>query len=295
MHDAPQDEPYHVFPHLAIEEAPDPPVPEEANLGKLHWMQFDVDRYQGSIFAMTASLAGQGAALNLWLYAWKQPGICLPNDERVLARVCGLNWQGKEWNDVKEEALDKFYVCSNGKLYHPYLSELGRDSWAHYQKKVEGGKKGASRRYGEGDPSAQAMHTHSTSIGPPKGDPMVHNTTLQDTIEVPKGTLSGTKPRPREKAPVKEIIEYLNKTAGTNFSPSTKATINMLNARWQESKNIKRYKLVIDYLCSKWLKDDQMAGYLRPATIFQASKFEGYAEDGIRWADKTGYTLEENE
>ncbi len=98
-----------------------------------------------------------------------------------------------------------------------------------------------------------------------------------------------------KKLRLKEIIEYLNQTAGTNFSPSTKATINMLNARWQESKNIKRYKLVIDYLCSKWLKDDQMAGYLRPATIFQASKFEGYAEDGIRWADKTGYTQEDQE
>ena len=277
---APQDEQYHVFPHLAIEEAPDPPVPEEANLGKLHWMQFDVDRYRGSTFAMTASLAGQGAALTIWLYAWKQPGICIPNDERVLARVCGLKWTDQEWKDVKDEALDKFYVCCNGKLYHPYISELARDAWDGYQKKVAGGKKGAEKRYREGKP-----------IGIPKGDPMVHNSTYTlDPINVPKGTLSGTKPRPRKKAPVKAIIGYLNEKAGTDFRSSTQATIRLLNSRWQEFDNIKQYLFVIDYVCANWLRDEKMSPYVRPATIFQASKFEGYLENAWKWAEKIKYT-----
>ena len=295
MNDAPQDEPYHVFPYVAIDDPswegheeefpyPDPPVPEDASLGKLHWMQFDVKRYRGSTFAMTASLAGQGAAFNLWLYAWEQPGICLPNDERVLARVCGLKWTDQEWKDIRDEAIDKFYLCSNGKLYHPYLSEIGRDAWDGYQKKVEGGKKGASRRYGEGDPLGTPKST-------PKSDPMVHNSTytLQDTKE---GTLSGKKPRRRPKAPVKEIIEYLNEKAGTAFRPDTQATIRTLDTRWKEFDNIKAYLLVIDYICANWLKDEKMAPYVRPPTIFQASKFEGYLESAWKWADKIDYTDE---
>ena len=291
---APQDAQYHVFPHLAIEEAPDPPVPEEVNLATLEWMPYYGDKFRDSAFGATASLAGKGAAHMLWWHAFKQPGVCLPNDERILAHVCGLKWTDKEWKEIKHEALDQFQICSNGRLYHPFISEVALESWSKKDRYSAAGKKAAKARW-----DAMAMRSHSDGNTTAMRSDAIHATiqdnTIQDTIEVPKGTLSGTKPRPRPKAPVKEIIEYLNKTAGTNFSPSTKATINMLNARWQESKNIKRYKLVIDYLCSKWLKDDQMAGYLRPATIFQASKFEGYAEDGIRWADKTGYTLEENE
>ena len=234
-----------------------------------------------------ASRAGLGCAILVWWYAFKQPGASIPNDQRILAHVCGLRWRDAEWLRIKEEALDKFYLCNNNRLYHPFLSEVAIEAWEQHHKKSAAGKKGASRRWKEGNANGDAIATPMALHG--RGEE------IRVDIEVPKGTLSGTKPRPRPKAPVKEIIEYLNKTAGTNFSPSTKATINMLNARWQESKNIKRYKLVIDYLCSKWLKDDQMAGYLRPATIFQASKFEGYAEDGIRWADKTGYTQEEDE
>ena len=287
MHDVPHAAPYQIFPALSISEAPDPPVPEEVNLESCSWMKLHGDRLADSTFGITSSRAGIGCAVLIWWYAFKQPGASIPNDQRILAHVCGLRWRDAEWLRIKEEALDKFYLCNNNRLYHPFLSEVAIEAWEQHHKKSAAGKKGASRRWKEGIANGDAIATPMALHG--RGEE------IRVDIEVPKGTLSGTKPRPRPKAPVKEIIEYLNKTAGTNFSPSTKATINMLNARWQENKNLKRYKLVIDYLCSKWLKDDQMAGYLRPATIFQASKFEGYAEDGIRWAEKTGYTQEENE
>ena len=287
MHDVPHAAPYQIFPALSISEAPDPPVPEEVNLESCSWMKLHGDRLADSTFGITSSRAGIGCAVLVWWYAFKQPGASIPNDQRILAHVCGLRWRDAEWLRIKEEALDKFYLCNNNRLYHPFLSEVAIEAWEQHHKKSAAGKKGASRRWKEGIANGDAIATPMALHG--RGEE------IRVDIEVPKGTLSGTKPRPRPKAPVKEIIEYLNKTAGTNFSPSTKATINMLNARWQENKNLKRYKLVIDYLCSKWLKDDQMAGYLRPATIFQASKFEGYVEDGIRWGEKTGYTQEENE
>ena len=38
MNDAPQDEPYLIFQPLSIDEAPDPPVPEEVTLENCSWM-----------------------------------------------------------------------------------------------------------------------------------------------------------------------------------------------------------------------------------------------------------------
>ena len=288
MNDAPQDEPYLIFQPLSIDEAPDPPVPEEVTLENCSWMKLYGDRLMKSGLGLFASRAGLGCAILVWWYAFKEPGVSIPNDQRHVAHACGLRWTDQEWKDVKDEALDKFYLCSNGRLYHPFLSEVALEAWEQHHKKSAAGKKGARRRWPNGSANGDA-------IGTAIAHPLAQHGREEESREEEIGTLSGKKARPRIKAPVKEIIGYLNEKAGTNFNPATKSTISAINARWQESKNIKRYKLVIDYLCSKWLRDAEMAGYLRPATIFQASKFEGYGEDAIRWADKTGYEQEDDE
>ena len=281
---APQDTPYQIFHVTSIEEAPDPPVPEEVDLTNLPWMPLHVDKLLSSTFGMTVSLSGFGAAVFLWSYAWHQPRASLPNDERILARVCGLRVTDQECQDIKDEALSKFFPCSDGRLYHPYMSEMAIDAWERHCRRKEHGKRGAEKRWHSKDHSPTNDKTNAT---------IQHNTT--QLSNEPKGSLSGQKPRRRPKAPVDEIIGNLNERAGTGFSPNTKSTINAINARWGETQNLKRYKLVIDYLCFTWLPDPDMAGYVRPSTIFRESKFEGYAEAAIRWAEKTKYVQEEDD
>jgi len=280
---APHEEPYQVFPALSISEAPDPPVPEEVNLENCSWMKLHGDRLTGSTFGITSSRAGLGCAILIWWYAFKQPGVSIPNDQRILAHVCGLRWTDPEWSSVKDEALDKFYLCSNGRLYHPFLSEVAIEAWEQHHKKSAAGKKGASRRWKDGNANGNAIAHPMALHG--RGEER-----RGEEIVVPKGTMSGKKPRRRPKAPVKEIIGYLNEKAGTEFRANTAATVRTLNTRWQEFDDIRSYLLVIDYICGNWLRDEKMAPYVRPATIFQASKFEGYLENAWRWADKVKYT-----
>ena len=279
---APHAAPYQVFPALSISEAPDPPVPEEVNLENCSWMKLHGDRLTDSTFGITSSRAGIGCAILIWWYAFKQPGASIPNDQRILAHVCGLRWKDAEWLRIKEEALDKFYLCNNNRLYHPFLSEVAIDAWENHHKRSAAGKKGASKRWKDGNANGNA-------IAPPMA-PLSRGEERRVDIDVPKGTLSGKKPRPRKKAPVKAIIGYLNEKAGTDFRSSTQATIRLLNSRWQEFDNIKQYLFVIDYVCANWLRDEKMAPYVRPATIFQASKFEGYLENAWKWAEKIKYT-----
>jgi len=74
--------------------------------------------------------------------------------------------------------------------------------------------------------------------------------------------------------PYKEICEYLNNRAGTNYKHSTKKTKDLIKARFNEGFNLDNFKEVIDKKCVEWMNTD-MQKYLRPETLF-GTKFEGY-------------------
>ncbi|AVK62446.1 DNA replication protein [Lactobacillus sp. CBA3605] len=72
------------------------------------------------------------------------------------------------------------------------------------------------------------------------------------------------------------VIDYLNKKAKKHFK-HTDANKRVIMARFKDGDfTVADMKQVIDNQCSKWLNDPQMNQYLRPSTLFQASKFEGY-------------------
>lgn len=88
--------------------------------------------------------------------------------------------------------------------------------------------------------------------------------------EIDKDTLSGNPTAP----PYKEIISYLNATAGKQYRHTTDKTRKLIQARYKEGFNIKDFKKVIDIKTKEWLKTD-MNKFLRPETLF-GTKFESY-------------------
>ena len=70
------------------------------------------------------------------------------------------------------------------------------------------------------------------------------------------------------------VIGHLNERAGTNYSPKTKATKRLIDARVREGYSLEDFKKVIDIKSDEW-KGTDMAKYLRPETLF-SNKFEGY-------------------
>lgn len=81
--------------------------------------------------------------------------------------------------------------------------------------------------------------------------------------------------------PYKEIIECLNRNAGTKYKPTTKATKSLIHARFQEGFTLTDFEMVIRDRCLAWAKDKKMALYLRPSTLF-GTKFEGYLNNARR-------------
>lgn len=79
------------------------------------------------------------------------------------------------------------------------------------------------------------------------------------------------------KTPVEIVIDYLNQAAGHDYDPETKTTKRFIGAR------LKKYKIqdlldVIDLKVAEWSNNEAMKVYLRPETLFNETKFEGYLQ-----------------
>lgn len=70
------------------------------------------------------------------------------------------------------------------------------------------------------------------------------------------------------------ILEHLNEKAGKSYRP-VEANLRVIAARLGES-SVAECMAVIDAKVSEWLHDDKMAQYLRPETLFGATKFAQY-------------------
>lgn len=84
----------------------------------------------------------------------------------------------------------------------------------------------------------------------------------------------------KEDIPFKEIINYLNLKANTNYRVTGKATKDKIKARWKEKFVLKDFKKVIDNKVYDWkgnfTKDGMsLDNFLRPETLF-GTKFESY-------------------
>jgi len=119
----------------------------------------------------------------------------------------------------------------------------------HIQQRVEAGKKSAAKR-------ANDKQRNSTTV-------KVRSTNPTDSVNV---SVSDS---------VSEVIKHLNIVINSKYKTSTKSHIENISARLNDGHSVNDLKLVIDSKARDWLNTD-MAQYLRPSTLFQASKFQGY-------------------
>lgn len=74
-----------------------------------------------------------------------------------------------------------------------------------------------------------------------------------------------------------EVLEHLNKMAGKRYT-ATKTNLNFITARLGEGNSVIDLKRVIELKTHEWSKDPKMNTYLRPETLFNATKFQTYIQ-----------------
>jgi uncharacterized phage protein (TIGR02220 family) len=81
--------------------------------------------------------------------------------------------------------------------------------------------------------------------------------------------------RKHENLFLQEIIKDLNEVLGTNYKKNTKQTIELIQARINEGFTLEDFKVVHRKMFQSWGKDEKMAKFLRPITLY-GNKFESY-------------------
>lgn len=97
---------------------------------------------------------------------------------------------------------------------------------------------------------------------------------------------------------ISEIIDYLNKKAGTNYNPTTKAYQELIKARLAEGYTVEDFKTVVNNQAFSW-QNTPAWKYMRPSTLFKDKYFDEYlhandlskhtgkhVEKGTDWAKK---------
>lgn len=87
------------------------------------------------------------------------------------------------------------------------------------------------------------------------------------------------------------VLEYMNGVLNTKYKTSTKSHIENINARLSEGHTKDDLKKVIDFKKIEWANDPRMAGYLRPQTLFQTGKFQGYLTAANSTRVQSGHDL----
>jgi uncharacterized phage protein (TIGR02220 family) len=77
------------------------------------------------------------------------------------------------------------------------------------------------------------------------------------------------------------IIDYLNDRTSSNFK-HVDSQLKFLRGRLTEGVTHEELCRVVDFKVSEWLGTD-MERFLRPATLFNATKYQGYAERAAKW------------
>ena len=80
---------------------------------------------------------------------------------------------------------------------------------------------------------------------------------------------------------IENIIRHLNKKSGKNYKATNKATQEHIRARLSEGNTLEDFYVVIDKKCEEWL-GTKMEQYLRPSTLFNREKFEGYLNAPVK-------------
>jgi uncharacterized phage protein (TIGR02220 family) len=95
---------------------------------------------------------------------------------------------------------------------------------------------------------------------------------------LPKQYPQKTTPKDNTKDICLEVLNYLNAKANRNYKP-VKSNLDFVKARLSEGYTIEDVFHVINVKVSQWLNNVEMNQYLRPATLFNATKFSQYVAE----------------
>lgn len=105
---------------------PAPLTPADCDLNGLEFMPLEVNRVMQSTLFGKSTGDEFKAAFALWCASWYEtPAASLPNDEEMLEFLS----KSKAWRKVRTRALQGWFLCSDGRLYHETVAKVAMSAW----------------------------------------------------------------------------------------------------------------------------------------------------------------------
>lgn len=112
-------------------------------------------------------------------------------------------------------------------------------------------------------------------LASPENINLEQNPTETETTLSGKPDVSPPEKPPNPKDEARQILTFLNEKAGRNYQP-VDANLEFIVARLKEGATAGQCRQVIAKKTREWAGDEKMAEYLRPATLFNRTKFAQY-------------------
>ena len=278
---------------VVTSELPDPPYPGNVKAGSF---PFEIDwvRIKASKTWRLCPPDLRNSLLRIWTESWNEvPAGSWDDDVEMIAAACDIPVNLLVAH--RSVLLRNWVLHSDGRLYHPVVTamvlsiEETRAKWR---------KKRASRYNASKNVSGDATET-------PSGVPLVSrpsssSSSSSSSSEKETSSLLSGKPddappkKPTDIAEAQDVLEHLNRKARRQYQP-VESNLKLIRARLKEH-GADRLKAMIDDRVSRWGSNPKMVEYLRPSTLFNASKCADYvgqlgdhAGTGEDWRDNPIY------
>lgn len=162
---------------------PDPLVPADLDLSSLEYMPLLLTRLRRSKAWLRAKRKPELAfyMINVWMTAWgEKPASSLEDDDDILADAAMC--EPAKWPKIKEQVMQGFIRCGDGRLYHPVLAEQALKA---LDKRMKWRTKKATQRGQSEDGRPEPPHVPLDVPGDNEG------TEQGTTLECPPGQLGG--------------------------------------------------------------------------------------------------------
>ena len=172
--------------------------------------------------------------------------------------------------------LDEFFELTGDVYTHDFCDEVIEKYHSATTAKAKAGKASAEARKRKAAAKKQARKEQkSTGVKQPlngRSTDRQQNSTNQKPLTSNQEPLTPHTPQGGES----EVLEYLNLVAGKNFK-DVESNLKLIRGRLADYP-IETLKFVVTNKTSEW-KGTAQEKYLRPETLFNKTKFEGYANE----------------
>lgn len=231
------------------------------------------ERYCGDYARDTGHLSLQEhGAYTVMLDTYYATETPLPADHKALYRICRA-MNGREQEAVRKVADEFFKVSGDGLRHNPRADAVIEKARRRIEAARNNGPKGGRPPK---EPTGFPQNNPPGSQTEPSGH-IGTSTRPQTPITTKSKALSG-KPDVNGHdyvAEAKSVLQYLNSSAGKQYRP-VDSNLKLIVARLKSGVTPLQLREVVFAKCKQWEKDEKMAEYLRPATLFNATKLEQY-------------------